>query len=427
MPRLAPLCLALLIFALVFLAGRQAALLLVLMINVAVLTHLALISLRRLLFTGAALLPPAPEYSPPETTSPRLTVLVPCRNEQAVLPDTLAAWEKVDYPRDRLELVLIDDASDDATPALLDEFAKDHAWVAVLHRPGPATGKGAALQAGLAVSREATAAAVFDADAEPDPRCLLRLAARLAEPDIAAVAGRMFPRADPSPAATYAALEAAVHQRITLTGAARCGGVTPLLGSAYLVRRPLLDRLGFASAQRLEDIDLSLRLLAEGYRIAWEPRAFCRHRPPADAAAFRRQRIAWSRGFHRLLVKYGRLLVWRAPSPLSAIDRLLFSTAYLDRLSLALALLLAALAPFLDKTLWMPWWFPAGAAALPVLQIILAVRLDRWPRDRRRRIGPALALAPVDLLSEWLAIGADLLRRPRPWEKIPRGGEGKTP
>jgi len=427
MPRLAPLCLAILLFVLVFMAGRRAVLLLALFLNIVVLTHLALVSLRRLIFTCLALQPAATNDESPPEPPPHLTVLVPCRDEGAVLPETLAAWDEIDYPRERLELMLIDDAGDGATAALLDEFAENRTWVTVLHRPGPAVGKGAALQAGLTAARDAEAAAVFDADAVPDPSCLRLLAARLADPQIAAVAGRMFPRPDPSPAAVYAALEAAVHQRVTLTGAARCGAVTPLLGSAYLVRRPLLDRLGFAPEQRLEDIDLSLRLLAAGYRIAWEPRAFCSHRPPADAVAFRRQRIAWARGFHRLLGRYGRALVWRAPSPLLAVERLLFSTAYLDRLSLSLAVLLAALAPILEPAVWMPWWVPAAAAVLTVLQIVPAVWLDRWPRARRRRILPALALAPLDLLAEWLAVGADILRRPQRWEKIPRAGEDRSP
>lgn len=412
------------LFLLTVLIGWRVALLPLLFLNAFVLLHLGLASLRRVLFTLAARQTPCETPAPPaDFVLPRLTALVPCRDEAAALPATLAAWAAVDYPRDRLELVFIDDSSADETPGLLEAFARDKPWVKVVRRAAPAAGKGAALNDGLANAAPAELVAVFDADARPAPDCPRLLAERLADPTVAGVAGRMSPLEHDHPAAVYAAVEAAVHQRLTLTGAARLGATVAFLGSAYAVRRSLLDPDGFAPGERLEDIELSLRLLAEGYQLAWEPRAVCRHLAPADTAAFRRQRESWARGYHRLARRYYAPLVLAAPSPLLAFDRLLFCASYLDRFSLLAAIALAALARWVLPILWMPWWFVASAAALPLLQIPLAVRADGWPATRRRRVAPALALVFWDFAAEWRALAADLAGKPLPWRRADRAPE----
>ncbi len=412
----------LVVFALTWLAGPRLALLLTAVVNALVLIHFAVATARRVVLTGAALAgPPAP---PPPANPLPLTVLVPCRNEQAALPETLRAWDAVDYPRELLRVMFIDDASSDQTPALLADFARARPWAQVVTRTGPAEGKGAALAAGLAAAAPSEAVAVFDADARPHSDCLMRLAAHLADPLVAAVAGRMLPDDAGTPAATFARLESAVHQRLTLTGAVRVGSVTPLLGSAYAVRRTVLAALGFDPTHRLEDIDLTMRLLARGYRLTFAPEAACAHRPPADSTALAAQRAAWSRGFHRIAATHWRDALVHAPSSLAAIDRLLFALGYLDRLSLSLAVLLAVLDATVWPALWMPWWVPVLYVAVPLAQVPLAMLLDRWTVGQMARAVPALALALLDPLTELAAAAADLFGRRQTWRSVPRAGEG---
>jgi hypothetical protein len=210
-----------------------------------------------------------------------------------------------------------------------------------------------------------------------------------------------------------------------MTGAARLGLTVSLLGSAYLVRRPLLDELGFALAHRLEDIDLSLRLLARRKRIAWAPDARCAHRPPADAAAFRAQRTAWGRGYHRVAADHLREAVGAARSPAAAIDCLLFCGGYLDRLSFAAGVALCAAQALGAPELWAPWWLLALCAAVPIAQVPVAALADGWSLRRIAGVVPALALAALDLLAEGEALLADLLRRPLRWARQRRAGEGQ--
>lgn len=420
--RRALLLVALLAFALSWFAGSRLPALVALALNALVLIHFELVTLRRLLFTGAALkLPPAPVKPLPPL--PHLTALVPCRNEASALADTLPAWDEVDYPRSRLQVIFIDDGSEDETAKLLAMFVAHRPWATVLRKETPAVGKGAALAAGLAAAHPSDGVVVFDADARPASACLMILAEHLNNPAVAAVAGRMIPDDHPSPAATYARIESAVHQRLTLAGASKLGATVPLLGSAYLVRRGLLDAIGFDPTHRLEDIDLSLRLLDHGFRIVFEPHAVCRHRPPADLRALTAQRTAWSRGFHRIIAEHLRPAVVGADSGLLAIDRLLYTLGYFDRVSLLLGLGLCALDAWVMPALWLPWWVIVAYVAVPLAQIPLAALLDGWTFRQMLRLIPAMLMSLVELIAEPLAWALDFVRRPLRWRKIPRAGE----
>lgn len=420
--RRALLIVAGLAFVLSWFAGKHLPSLVAIILNAVVLIHFELATVRRLLFTGAALSLPPPPFKPLPPL-PRLTALVPCRNEAAALADTLQAWDEVDYPRSRLQVVFIDDDSADETPKLLEMFAAHRPWVVVLRKDGPAVGKGAALAAGLAAAHSSDGVVVFDADARPAADCLMILTEHLNNPAVAAVAGRMIPDDRPALAAVYARAESAVHQRLTLTGATRLGATVPLLGSAYLVRRNLLDVLGFDPTHRLEDIDLSLRLLERGFRISFEPHAVCRHRPPADWRALTAQRTAWARGFHRIIAEHLRPAVVAADSGLLAIDRLLYTLGYFDRVSLLLGLLLCALDAWALPALWLPWWVIVAYLAVPLAQVPLAALLDGWTLRQLLRLPLALLMSPVEALAEPLAWLLDFVRLPLRWRKIPRAGE----
>lgn len=409
------------LFLLTILIGWRVALLPLFFLNAFALLHLVLASIRRVLFTAAAWRPPT--LPPAASATPRMTVLAPCRDEAAALPATLKAWDAVEYPRDRLELVFLDDSSTDDTPRLLADFARERPWVKTYRLAKPSTGKGAVLQFGLARATPSEAVAVFDADARPATDCLGFLAARLVDPAVAGVAGRMLPREHDHPAGVYAAVEATVHQRLTLTGAARLGATISFLGSAYAVRRSLAEEIGFDPSHRLEDIELSLCLLERGFRLAWEPRAVCHHLPPANTEAFRRQREGWSRGYHRLARRHIIPLVLGASSPWLAFDRLLFCASYLDRFSLLAGAILSALAAWALPILWLPWWLIAIAAALPLAQIPLAVRADGWSPQRKRRVAPALFMVFWDFLAELAALAADLAGKPLSWRRTARAPE----
>src|SRR5262249_30068138 len=100
---------------------------------------------------------------------PSISLLIPAHNEEIVLDRTLAAMAALDYPKDRLEVIVINDASTDRTGEIASSWAQRHSTFRVLNlqsseRTG---GKSAALNRGLRICTY-EAVAVYDADNTPE-------------------------------------------------------------------------------------------------------------------------------------------------------------------------------------------------------------------------------------------------------------------
>src|SRR4030095_7647539 len=112
---------------------------------------------------------------------PCISLLIPAHNESLVLERTLSAMMSLEYPPDRLEVILINDASTDNTGEIGARWAAMHSHLRVVSVPARdrTGGKSAALNYGLKLARFQNIA-VYDADNRPEPRALLHLGAQLA-------------------------------------------------------------------------------------------------------------------------------------------------------------------------------------------------------------------------------------------------------
>jgi glycosyltransferase involved in cell wall biosynthesis len=189
--------------------------------------------------------------------TPAVSVLMPVRNGAAYLPASVASIQAQDFPS--FELLVIDDGSTDATPALLASFAAADPRIRVFRQPPQ--GIVAALNAGIAEAR-APYLARLDADdiARPD-RLSKQIAFMEARPEIGLLgtwaevidetgnaAGRLTPPADP----------AVLARALARTN--------PFVHSSVMMRTALVRRLGGyrAAFRAAEDYDLWLRLAEAG-------------------------------------------------------------------------------------------------------------------------------------------------------------------
>ncbi|WP_322487893.1 glycosyltransferase family 2 protein [Chloroflexus sp.] len=118
---------------------------------------------------------------------PLISVIIPCYNEAATLPDILAQVEAVDLDK---EIIVVDDHSTDETPALLAELACERPYLTVIRHPQN-RGKGAAVRSGLAHARgEITI--IQDADLEYDPQDYYELVKPIANRRVDVVFGSRF-------------------------------------------------------------------------------------------------------------------------------------------------------------------------------------------------------------------------------------------
>jgi cellulose synthase/poly-beta-1,6-N-acetylglucosamine synthase-like glycosyltransferase len=123
---------------------------------------------------------------------PTVSILIPARNEEAVVGRLLERTSELTYPKDKLEIIVIDDASTDQTGRIAEEFSKMYDFIKVVHRSMQEGGKGKsdALNEGL---KHASGEIVlcFDADYYPQLDIVEKLAAYFIDPEVGAVQGRV--------------------------------------------------------------------------------------------------------------------------------------------------------------------------------------------------------------------------------------------
>src|SRR3990167_1741584 len=80
---------------------------------------------------------------------PSVAIIVPCWNEEKTVAATCDSLLALDYPKDRLEIILVNDGSTDTTPSIMERFAK-HPQVRIIHKENG--GKHTAMNAGVALT-----------------------------------------------------------------------------------------------------------------------------------------------------------------------------------------------------------------------------------------------------------------------------------
>jgi cellulose synthase/poly-beta-1,6-N-acetylglucosamine synthase-like glycosyltransferase len=386
-------------------------------------------SLRRAVLLVAACLPtPAPSHA---SQTPTLLILIPCRNEAPSLPGLFAALDQLDYPRDRMRVVIVDDGSTDDTPDAARAMASSRPWVEV-RSLGQNAGKAGALNEGL-TSRPVTlrfaqsdsdeAVVIYDADHRPLPNSLRALVAPLGEGSVAAVSGQMrVVNGRASAAAFYALVESYVNQLITMRGKDRLNLAPAILGSNCAYRRSALEAVGgFRPGALLEDSDLTLAFALAGWRTRFALDSISEHHAPTSLRGYLRQHLRWNRGFHQ--VSRGRLpTLWANPklSLWLKLELTFFALGYADRLALLAGAAFSAIDYFRPDTFGFPVWVWPIYFGLPAVEMAAALVVAREPLS----LFPRLVYAPFFFVFDIaIAVWSSVLtfaRRPLRWNTTER-------
>jgi len=123
---------------------------------------------------------------------PKVSILIPARNEEAVLGRLLHRITALTYPKDKLEVIIVNDSSTDDTGRVAQEFSRMYSYFKVIHRASSdgGNGKSRALNEGL---KHATGEILFcfDADYYPQVDIIEKLTAYFVDPEVGAVQGRV--------------------------------------------------------------------------------------------------------------------------------------------------------------------------------------------------------------------------------------------
>ena len=250
--------------------------------------------------------PPAP---PQPDGWPTVSVLVPVRNEEAVIRRSLMAVLAMDYPH--LDVIVIDDGSTDRTvDACLSLVANARVR---LVRKIDREGKAMALNDALPLAR-GDLVLILGVDAEPAPDMLNWLVPHFQHARVAAVTGNPRVRNTDSFVARLQAIEYSSIVSLVRRSQRIWGRVTTIPGVVTLLRRSaVLDVGGFSSGTLTEDSDLIWTLQARCYDVRYEPRATCWMAVPHTLRALWRQRLGWARGQMQVMRRHcGIALDWRS-------------------------------------------------------------------------------------------------------------------
>jgi cellulose synthase/poly-beta-1,6-N-acetylglucosamine synthase-like glycosyltransferase len=259
---------------------------------------------------------------------PTFSIIVPAKDEEKVIGRLLKALLKLDYPSQKVEIVVVEDGSVDKTPEICKKYATQYPNRIKLLQQPESSGKPSALNLGLR-HVNGKIVAVFDADNVPEPDMLRRVADYFKDSAIAAVQGRACSiNAHENMLTKFISYEEAVRYETYLRGKDVLNLFVPLTGSCYFIRRSILEEIGGWDDEALsEDMEMAAKLTEKGYTIKYASNVRSWQENPTNLTQLFRQRTRWFRGSMEVSLKYGKLL--RNPTKKNIDAEMTFSGPYM--------------------------------------------------------------------------------------------------
>ncbi|ULE33870.1 glycosyltransferase family 2 protein [Mycobacterium sp. IDR2000157661] len=370
----------------------------------------------------------------PDDQLPPYTILVPAYNEPEVVDDLIGAMARLEYPSDKLQVLLILEADDGVTIDAARRCAESDAITILLVPPAEPRTKPKACNYGMyfAIGDIVT---IYDAEDLPEPLQLRRVVAamRRLPDDVACVQAKLgYHNGDQNLLAGWFTAEYALWFGYLLPGMMGTGTPIPLGGTSNHLKRAVLDEIGTWDPYNVtEDADLGLRIASRGYRTAvLESQTL--EEANSDPINWIRQRSRWYKGYLQTWLVHIRRPVplWRTVGTRSFIrfNLVLAGTPIIAVLNLAFWLI--TLLWFLGQPATIeavfPWYiyFPALVALVlgnfaTLYMNLITLRED----DRSDLLVPALT---VPLFWVMMSVAAakgtyQLIRQPSYWEKTFHG------
>lgn len=266
-------------------------------------------------------------------TYPAVTILVPVFNEERTVEKTIDSLLELEYPKDKLQIMVVDDGSTDNTWKLIQKF-KEHSQI-TLHQKENG-GKYTALNYGITHCTNEFIGCL-DADSFVDSKALLHIIPHFDNPEIVAVTPSMKIQ---NPDTLLGMIQNAEYNMGIYTrkifALLDAQYVTP--GPFSIFKKTVFEEVGlYKHAHNTEDLEMALRLQARHYRIENADKAIVYTVGPRTLYKLYRQRVRWTGGFiqntldYRKMIlnpKYGNLGLLVLPLMMYAIMTTLFFLFY---------------------------------------------------------------------------------------------------
>ncbi len=338
---------------------------------------------------------------------PKVTMQLPVFNEVYVVERLLKSVSEIDYPRDLLQIQVLDDSTDDTrelTARCVSELQERGLNVQLIHRVDRVGFKAGALEAGLATA-EGEFVCILDADFVPQADLLQKTIHFFTDPNVGMIQTRWgHLNRTYSLLTRVQAMFLDGHLLLEQTARSRSGRFFNFNGTAGLWRRTCIEEAGGWQHDTLtEDLDLSYRAQLVGWKFMFLPDVITPAELPVDMNGFKSQQHRWTKGSVQTCKK---LLptIWRSKLPLplkvEATAHLTSNFAYL---------LLACLCVLLHPSIGGPQqgWLRMWLVDVPIF-LTASLSVAVFYICAQRELHPRTWMKEILLLPALLALGVGL-------------------
>jgi cellulose synthase/poly-beta-1,6-N-acetylglucosamine synthase-like glycosyltransferase len=239
---------------------------------------------------------------------PSCSILIPAHNEEKVIGATIESMLKLDYPKKKLRIIVINDGSTDTTKKIIERYAKRDSRVELFNISRGKGGKGKSRALNLGVKRvKSEIIAVYDADNTPEKNSLHYLVAQLLlNKELGGVIGKFRTvNKNHNLLTKFINVETLSFQSMLQAGRWQMHGIATLPGTNFVMWTSLIRQLdGWDEEALTEDSELSIRIYEAGYKIKYIPYAITYEQEPQEWKVWIKQRMRWVRGNNYVVSKF---------------------------------------------------------------------------------------------------------------------------
>ena len=243
--------------------------------------------------------------------SPFVSVIIPVFNEEKVIRQTIKSLLSLDYSN--YEIIIVNDGSTDKTKSVAESLVGNHPGVhskikvSLINQSN--SGKARALNAGIQYSK-ADFVLCMDGDSQLSPDSLKSAARHFSNPKIGAVAGNVKVLNRRKFFTDLQALEYIEGLNMARSAQSFIRLVNIIPGPIGVFRKKAIEDAGcYSSDTFAEDADLTVKIIASGWKIYYEPNSISYTEAPSTLQQLLKQRYRWTRGILQSLRKHKRLLI----------------------------------------------------------------------------------------------------------------------
>jgi cellulose synthase/poly-beta-1,6-N-acetylglucosamine synthase-like glycosyltransferase len=277
---------------------------------------------------------------------PMVTVQLPIYNERYVVDRLIESVCNLDYPRDRLEIIVADDSDDDTAEIcakLVEKHRRKGFNIVHLRRDGRRDFKAGALQNALKHSH-GDFIAIFDADFIPPRDFIKRVLPYFHDERVGLVQARWgHLNRDYSPLTSAQALALDLHFKVEQMGRQAGGLFLNFNGTAGVWRRSCIIDCGGWVPSLAEDLDLSYRAQLRGWKLVYVDDVVAPAEIPVQVNAARRQQYRWAFGAVQTTLRYLGMVIFSRISLMAKVHAFIHLTRHIPQLLLTVQVLLVPL------------------------------------------------------------------------------------